>query len=429
MAVIRFRKILFCLLMLQLLLLGPLFSAEQEQIVTYRQVLKQVAGQNPAILAGRMEVLEKEWLWRQSKAWPNPAVEIEVENFGGRLHDVEEEPVELTASLSQLLELGGKRGKKKRMARLGWDLAKNDAEALRLDVLQAAGQRYVTLLAAQELERHALELLQQSNKMVLLVKIRVEAGKDSPLILKRAGVIQADAEIALKKARRRLQDARRQLAVLWQDTEGALEKAAGSLSKRYPLPSAGELWQRVMEAPESRRQILNQGMNKTAVGLEKASAIPDIEISGGLRKLRHVRGHTWVAAASFNLPLLDWNRGNIKAAKYRLKKSETQSQDFMNGLRIEFDETYRLWTAAGAEAQILETKSLAVLDQLYESTLEGFKAGKFSFLEVLDARQTQIGKKQQYVRVLHKFHLAGLKLARIAGTTLDGLLSKDRPFQ
>jgi cobalt-zinc-cadmium efflux system outer membrane protein len=376
-----------------------------------------------------MEVLEKEWLWRQTKAWPNPGVEIELENFGGRLLDVEEEPAELTAAVSQLLELGGKRGKKKRMARFAWDLAKNDAEGLRLDVLQAAGEGFITLLAAQELERHAVEFSQQGRKMYLLVKARVEVGKISPLILKKAGVLLADADIALNKARRRRQDARHRLAVLWRETDASFERAVGSLSKRYLLPSGKELWERVKKAPETLRQQVTEGLNKTAVKREKAAVIPDIEITGGLRKLRHVQGHRWVAAASFQLPLFDWNRGNIKAAKYHLQKSNARSKDFMNRLRVEFREIYRQWTSAGEEAQILETKSLAVLEQLYDDTLEGYKAGKFSFLEVLEARQTLIRTKQRYVRVLHKFHLAALKLARMAGATLGQLLAGEQPFE
>ncbi len=424
----KYRITIICLFTLQFLFSGTLFPAEQEQVVTYQQVLRQVSRHNPAILAGRMEVLEKEWLWRQTKVWSNPDLEIELENFGGHLTDVEEEPAELTAAVSYQLEPGGKRGKKKRLARYAWDLTKNSAEGLSLDVLLAAGEGFITLLAAQELERRAMEFYQQSEKMHLLVKAQVEVGKVSPLISRKAGVLLADAAIALNRARLRREDARQRLAVLWQETDASFDRAEGSLSKRYRLPPGEELWERVKEAPETRRQHLTEGLNKTAVSREKAAVLPDIEITGGLRKLRHVQGHKWVAAVSFQLPLFDWNRGNIKAAQYRLQKSNARSKDYMNRLRSGFRETYRQWTSAGEEVLILETKSLAALDQLYDDTLEGYKAGKFSFLEVLEARQTLNRTKQRYVRVLHKFHLAALKLARMAGTTLDKLLTGEQPF-
>ena len=76
----------------------------------------------------------------------------------------------------------------------------------------------------------------------------------------------------------------------------------------------------------------------------------------------------------------------------------------------------------------METKSLAALRQLYDDTLEGYKAGKFSFLEVLDSRQTLIRTKQRYVRALLQFHSTALKLARMAGTTLDKLVGPQKLF-
>jgi outer membrane protein, heavy metal efflux system len=424
----KYRITIIFLFMLQLLLWGTPAQAEQERTVTYRQVLRQVMQHNPAILAGQMEVLKKEWLWRQTKTWTNPNIEIELENFGGNIIAVEEEPAELTATISQPLELGGKRGKKRQMALYSWDLAKKSAEGLRLDMLQLAGEGFITLLATQELERYAVEFYQQSQKMHDLVKAQVEVGKVSPLILKKASVLLADATIALNKAKRRRQDARQRLSVLWQDMEASFKRANGSLDKRYRLPSQNALWERVKESPEARAQRVLENLNKTAISREKAVVIPDIEITGGIRKLRHIEGHKWVAALSLQLPLWNWNRGNINAAKYQLKKSKAEAKDFMNRLRVEFQETFRQWTSAGEEANILETESLPAVARLYDGMLEGYKAGKFSFLEVLDARQTLNGSKQRYIKVLHKYHRTALKLARMSGTTLDRLLADEEPF-
>ena len=428
------KYIIIYLFALQLLVPLSLSPDKKQQPITYRQLLKQVSLKNPAIRSGQMDVLEKEWLWRQSKSWSNPDVEIELENFGGSENfggtdsGIEEEPSELTATLSQQLELGGKRGKRKKMARFTWDRAKVDSEQLKLDVLQAASQGFVTLLAAQELEQQAKEFHQQSLEMHRIVKIQVEVGKVSPLILKKADVLLADSAIKLKQAKQQRLNARQRLTAFRSDGNDTFEQAAGSLAKRYSLPSKSDLWKQVEASPEIRGLNITEELGKTAVSLEKAAVIPDLEITGGIRKMRQVQGHKWVAALSFQLPLLNFNRGNIKAAQYRLQKDKALAKDTLNNLRAEFEETYNQWTTAGDEATILEKKSLASLEELYNGTLEGYKAGKFSFIEVLDARQTLNRTKQRYIKVLRKFHLAALKLARMTGTTLDKLPGSDQPF-
>src|SRR4029450_13662122 len=78
-----------------------------------------------------------------------------------------------TVGLSQLIELGGDRGARTRVATLDRSLAGWDREAVRFDVRAQAVQAVVAAQAAQELEQLATRLLGLAKQTARAVHERV----------------------------------------------------------------------------------------------------------------------------------------------------------------------------------------------------------------------------------------------------------------
>ena len=80
----------------------------------------------------------------QAGLLPNPELGAEVENFGGSdmRSGTFDECGGHGSALSQLIELGGKRAKRSRVAKLERDLAGWDYEAKRLDVYVATAKGF-----------------------------------------------------------------------------------------------------------------------------------------------------------------------------------------------------------------------------------------------------------------------------------------------
>lgn len=404
---------------------------QEEKKISYRDIIQKVKQLNSALLMSKLEAKEKAALLRQAGTWTNPEIEIELENFGGYLEGVEEEAPELTVMATQHLQLSGKRNKEKQIARFNLELAKLGADDLRLNIMKIAGKCYLTLLVAQESEQQAIDDLHRTREMFDIVKAQVESGKVSPLKLKKTQLLKTDAVIAVNKAKYRRRNAYLRLTLLWQDTQPmdkAIPMAAGSLLNRFSLPTRQALWQQVKTSPYARRVNINSQLDKAVLGRQRAEMFPDFELSGGLRKYRHIKGHKWLVALGFQLPLFDWNRGNINAARYRLEKGKLQNQDVLNRLQVSFNTRYNTYSRLSEEITLLETQSLAPQEQLYQATLEGYKAGKFSFLEVLEAGRTLNRTRQKFIEVLFHYHSVILELAHMAGTTLDQLEDASQPF-
>jgi len=421
------------LIILFLLSPGMPTAAQQKKDISYKQVMGYIGQRNLSILAGNLDIKEKEALLNQTKKWANPNIEIELENFGGYLEGAEESP-ELTVLISQHLQLGGKLGKDKQISLMNLNLAKNTSLNLRLNIMEIAGKRFLMLLVNQELERQAIDFFHLTEKIYVLIKAQVDVGKVSPLKLKKAEILVAEAHIALNKSKIQRQNSRDKLALLWKNTKikkktgSDFQKAVGDLSKCYSLPTKKELWDQVRKNPFALELKLIQQLNRASYDRQRLEIVPDIELSGGLRKYKNIKGHKWLIALGFQIPLFDRNRGNINAARYRLEKGNIQHEESMNQLQMHFNKLYRFWSSANEEIKIIKTQAFGSLEILYKATLDGYKAGKFSFLEVLDARQTLNKIKIKYIKSLHKFHLTALRIAYMAGTTLDKLLKDGQPF-
>ena len=116
--------------------------------LTLRDALSLALLKNPELASVSWERRAAEANAIQQGLFPNPELEFEVENVGGRGSAGAFEASETTILLSQMIETGGKRGKRRKVAGLGAELVGWDYESKQLDIL--SGKR--TILADVRIE-------------------------------------------------------------------------------------------------------------------------------------------------------------------------------------------------------------------------------------------------------------------------------------
>lgn len=127
------------------------------------------------------------------RRWRNPELSLDVENFAGKGPMQGLDSAETTLSLSQTLELGGKRGARIDGARRDLDLARaHDAQA-RADYAAALAVGYAEAEAAELRTGQARELLDAAQSDARAADLLVEAGKEARL---RGLQAKADAQAA-----------------------------------------------------------------------------------------------------------------------------------------------------------------------------------------------------------------------------------------
>lgn len=375
---------------------------------------------SPELAAFSYEIRAREAAALQAGVLPNPEVGLDVENFGGRGAFNGADSAETTLLLSQLIELRGKRGKRMRVAAYAKKLADWDYEGKRLDVLSGATRAFVRVLAAQESLSLRSELLELSQKVKNAVAARVEAGKVSPIEAIKAEVALSSALLGLDQAKRALVAARYTLAAFW-GTSPEYETVTGSLTETGTLPSLESLQPLIGHNPDVARWLTEMRRGKAELDLTKAGRIPDVTLKGGIRQLRDEHAETFVVGVSFPLPFFNRNQGNIRQAQYHTLKAEAQATGALNKATASLVVSYQSLSAALASVVTLKERILPSALLAFNGMKEGYREGKFGFLDVLDAQRTLFAAKGQYIEALTNYHLFKTEVERLIGKNLTSI--------
>ena len=392
---------------------------EPKGVLNLRQALYLSLTENHEIAAFGGEIRAREAHSLQASLLPNPEIDIEVENVGVGDTNSGFETAETTVSLSQLIELGAKRSKRFQVADLDKDLAGWDYETKRLDILTATTIAFVDVLAAQERLRIAKETLRLSEQVLNTVAERVKAGKVSPLEETKAAITLSISRIQVETSGRNLKAARKRLASKWGSTSPRFEKAQGNLGVVGPLPSAEYVNGVAAQNPEIARWAAEIQRRRAALSLEKARRIPDLTVSGGIRRFEETDDHAIVMGVSIPVPFFDRNQGGILEAESRLAKAKEERQAGEIAVRTALAETYEDLSSSYAQALTLKNEVLPATQLAFDAADEGYREGKFGFLQVLDAQRSLFEAKGEYIEALTRYHRSKANLGRLIGQGLD----------
>jgi cobalt-zinc-cadmium efflux system outer membrane protein len=389
--------------------------------MTLRRAVALALMKNPELAGASWEVRAGEARTLQAGLPANPEIGVEVENFGGSSALKDFDLAETTIALSQLIELGGKRYKRERVAALERDLAGWDYEARRLDVLTEVAKNFVDVLGAQQQVAYTEELVRLAETTHRTVGERVEAGKVSPLEVAKASVSLSDTKIEAERARSNLAAAKNKLAAMWGDTTAAFERAEGDLEQVTPVPSAEHLGELVANNPDIARWVKETEQRTAALEHQKAKRIPDITISGGVRHFSETDDNAFVAALSIPIPIFDSNQGAIREAKYKLAKAKEETRAAVARAGASLAESHKSLAFSHEQSMILRNEVLPAAEQAFAGASEGYREGKFAFLDFLDAQRTLFEARRRYLESLMDYHRAKADVERSIGQSLESM--------
>ena len=387
--------------------------------IALRDALSLALQYNPELAAFSIEVRVAEARTLQAGLRPNPEVDIAVEHFAGSGTLRGFDGAETTIQIGQLIELGGKRWKRARVASLERDLAGWDYEAKRADVLTETSKSFVDVLAGQERLTLTRELLRLAEQTFDTVSARVKAGKVSPVEETKAGVALSNSRIEHARAQRSLEAARKKLVAAWGSGVPAFERAVGPLDRVSPIPPADRLTQEIRGNPDIARWATEKEQRRIAAALQDAIRIPDLTLAAGVRDYRESGDSAFVAGASVPLPLFNRNQGGILESRRRLAKAERESAAAETRVRAALAETYQALSTAVSEIDALKTTVIPGAQSAFDAASEGYRQGKFGYLDVLDAQRTLFEARGQYVSALATYHKAVADLDRAIGKMPD----------
>ena len=398
-------------LCMSLLVAGTALPAiTQASTLTLNQALESAFANNPELAAAQWDIDIAQGDRQQAGLIPNPQVSWEAEDTRRRSRTT-------TVTLSQPLELGGKRSARIDVAGRAQDAAGVELErrrnSLRADVIQAF---YRSTTAQQRLQLTE-QSLQLAERGVRVAQGRISAGKSSPIEATRAQVQLSEVRLELRRAERDQANAYQQLAQLSGAPQADFSRVQAPAMPLPDIPASPRLLSRLSETAELRLAQLQITQKEASLGLEKTQRIPDLTVSIGSQYSETERERVNVVGLSMPIPLFNRNQGNILAAARRTD----QARDLRNAtelrLRSEIQSSLDQWATANTELNTFNTVILPAAQNAVDTTTRGFEMGKFNFLYVLDAQRTLIGARNQYIQAMADATDAWVRIERIYGDT------------
>lgn len=366
---------------------------------------------------------------------------------------------EVTVRVSQLIELGGKRSKRIRLANRERDVAAWDYEVARLNVLSETAKAFYGVLEAQERLRLAKELELLARQTLDSVIARVDAGKVSPIEAPQGEAEYALVKLEVERVQFELEAARVQLASFWGLNAASFTEAEGSLNAVEDLPPLDTLAARAESAPDLARWMAEIEQRDAEVELERANGKPDLTVTLGLRttQLGSTDSTSYGASGSgdwswsrggstaeesrensavlgFSLPLTFSNRnqGRILEAEHLAAKAAARKRADTVLLQSKLTAAYRTLESAQLAIRTISTDVLPKAREVFDATNEGYRLGKFSLVEVLlsqhglfDARARLLAAQSAYAQ--HWVDLERLSGQPLSSMTESNVLNEAKP--
>jgi len=349
----------------------------------------------------------------------NPEVGVEIEDLVGRAGYREARQAQTTFRLSQVIELGGKRDARHAVAEAMRDLAAQDYEVQRVEVLAEAAECFVQVAGLQQQLRLTREASETALTALRAVRLRVAAGNLSSLEEKKALIALARRRIDEEHAVHELAAARHRLAATWGSTSPQFERVDGDLFALQELPSFEELSAQVARSPEIKRWVSDRKVRDAEVALADAKGIPNLTAIAGVRRLEGPDAETMQLQFSIPLPIFDRNQGGAAEARSAVQHAEANRRATEIRLQTVLFGLYQELVHAATSVKTLQGDIQPEAEAALSLSQRGFDEGRSAYLELLDAQRTLVEVRQEAIASAVTYHQLLLSIERLLGQPVD----------
>ena len=361
---------------------SPPHQTQASSVLTLEEAIARAQGRSPLIAAARARELAAEHAETVVAPAPNPSVEVRGENLG---------PVSKThlsrdvfATLSQPIELGGKRGARRATAAAASDLAVAEVAAAEWALAFDVVDLYIDALRARDVMATLVEQRERVGDIVALLTERVRGGLTAEADLRKFETEHARLAGHIARASVTLQSAVVRLSAIVGE-----ELRPEHLSVPAMSPPATSL-ALTAETDVSKRADVRTAAGRlqraeTLAALERARGVPDVTITAGYKRTNGF--DTAVAGVTIPIGIFDRNRvaaaeaaGEVAAARFELQlirqRAVADARSRLSAARQLTDQALRSDADLVTPAGIVRTAARAA-----------FAEGRSDVLQLVDAER------------------------------------------
>jgi outer membrane protein, heavy metal efflux system len=324
----------------------------------------------------------------------------------------------LNTFLSQLVELGGKRGRRIDVARNELELTELELDAalrtLRHDVRAA----YFNILLARNNVDLGQQALDQAKELADIAQARFEAGDIAQFEVLQANLAVSRATNDLARLENAELVARATLnQLLNRPADAPLDLRDTLFGKLGPI-SAPDLIQRALiQNVELRTAEQQIGTEESRLRLARAQRVPDLTLQPGLEYFDSL----YPGRPGFNmqvtvpLPIFNRQKGEIRKSSATLDQLRAERDAARQRISSEIGRAALSLESARQQVEFYETRLLPDAERVRQMAIESYRAGQTGILSVIDATRNARDVRQAYLQALFDYQSALADLEQAAG--------------
>lgn len=355
-----------------------------------------------------------------AKYFPNPTISSNSEVVkGGSFHPAE---------LWQTLELGRKRHWRVQIAKEQISKAELEISKTIWEIHTQVHVGYADLVIGNELYELAKDRTEFYKILADVAEKRFKAGDISQLELKRAEMELLSSENSLSDFSGKLKKAEVEFNHLLGNevNQEVRLKDYLDLSPKMKLKNYPGIESILGEALSKRLEIAilerDYGIARAQLKKAKYERIPNLSVGGGAVRPSY-RDGIWgpFFGAQFEVPIFNRKQGEIKQAKAQIEYLKNEEERIKHDISIDVANSVRDLEVREDQVDRFQEKLIGDSQDVLKMILTGYKKGKLSFTDVLNAEQTDRNIKQKYLESLYDYQFALSSLEYAVGVPLYGL--------
>jgi outer membrane protein, heavy metal efflux system len=243
----------------------------------------------------------------------------------------------------------------------------------------------------------------------------VDAGVAAPPEGDRADAASASARLVVTRVAGVRRAAVIALASTWGGAVADDLAVSGRMEDAPQVPAFSSLDAQPATSPAVARWVTELARRNQAVALARAQRSPDLDLGAGYRRLHDVDAHALVIGATVSLPWLDRREDAITATELRADAAKAEAASSLLSARELLATAHSEATAAAAALGEFDQRVIPLSQRAYDATLEGYRAGRFPLVDVLDARRALATAGRDRIEALGRLQQALVTLQRLIG--------------
>lgn len=392
----------------------------QKRLITISDAVSIFLQQNLQLVAARYDVDTADAEKLTARLRPNPQLSLGLSglplNLSGPL--IKEQTYAYT--ISQTLELGGKRSKRIAVADANSEVARGQLQMAVWQLTNDMKRKFYTVVLDQSL----LDLARQNQttfaEVIQHTRELLNAGEISGLDLERLEVEKLKFDTDVANAERDYEVALRDLRFTLGGDYRAMDiEVSGSIDYEAYQFSLSDLREKALAArPDLKGAQLSERAADANIRLQNAQRIPDLTVGPGINQVP-TGGSTYTFGIGIDLPISNRNQGERAKALIEKEKAQNQERLITNQVLSDVDKALVAFEIQRRRVDLYRTGVITKVNNIQNLTEISLKAGESSLLDLLDAIRTRRDTLASFYQTLFDYQTALLDLELATATPLQ----------